>query len=93
MSRQRKKIVLLLLAVAMVLSVFAGYPLTVSAATPITGGEVISESGVYEVASDATGDITINEGLAVTLVGNGVGEGKAPNSNLTINYSDRKSVV
>ena len=85
MSRQRKKTVSLLLAVAMVLSVFAGYPLTVSAATPITGGEVISESGVYEVASDATGDITINEGLAVTLVGNGVGEGKAPNSNLTIN--------
>jgi len=37
----------------------------------VTGGDTISADGIYSVAANATGTITIADGLTVTLVGSG----------------------
>ncbi len=80
-TSQKSSLLSVLLGLAMVISVFSGLP--AAAADPsVTGGDTISSDGTYTVAPDATGTITVNAGLAVTLVGSGINS--PANTKLTI---------
>jgi len=52
----------------------------------VAGGDTISADGTYNVAAGATGTITINSGLTVTLVGSGTAN--EPNRELSVDCGE-----
>ena len=71
-TRMHSRALSLLLAVAMIVSLFAGLTISASAAeTQLNGGETISAGGAYRLAENAKGAITISTTDAVTIIGNG----------------------
>lgn len=59
-------------------------------ASEVTGGSAIDASGTYQVKADATGTITIAEGIAVKLIGQGIG---TANDNEATAYKNLRIVV
>ena len=71
MRQRYQKLLSLLLTMAMVLSMVPA-ALAEESSPVVNGGATITQTGIYEIAANAPGTITIGEGISeVTLVGKG----------------------
>ncbi|MDR3307953.1 MAG: cell wall-binding repeat-containing protein, partial [Coriobacteriales bacterium] len=86
--RTGRRALSLMLAFLMALAFVPAFPTLAFADPPLAGGETITVAGIYQLAANATGTITIEENLDVTLVGNGAAESSAANVNLNLVVKD-----
>lgn len=89
-----RSVFLTLLACLLSIAMVPTFAVPAYAADPeVSGGSDITASGTYQIASDATGVITVGENLNVTLKGNGTDAISTPNSDLLIQVGDGSTLA